>query len=198
MELTVTIEVTALLKVLLDSVPQFAGIVIVPGAATEALRPAPVTDCTDTVTVEPSLKTLVEPALPLREIATRADFDVAVAQLTAPKLMFWLATGVRPSPSEIVLSAYATAAHARALSANATTRPSLPRLEAFVDPFISPLPQLSRRGERRLPQGINHRCAHQRSSFSTQPYTQSTATARAATDGRTMTANGHERDCPKV
>ena len=35
---------SALLNVLLASVPQFAGSVIVAGAAIEALRPAPVTD----------------------------------------------------------------------------------------------------------------------------------------------------------
>jgi hypothetical protein len=52
-ELTVTVDETADVSVLLATTSQLLGMLIVFGVPMTALRPAPVTDTTETVTVEP-------------------------------------------------------------------------------------------------------------------------------------------------
>ncbi len=113
-ELTVTIDKTRpsadtlLLIVLLESEPQLDGSVNVASAPSEAESPAPLVDRMLMETLEPFLKTFVDPALPLRLIAMSTFFCVAWSQPTVPngRLLFSV-TGVTPSPSMIVLSAYA-------------------------------------------------------------------------------------------
>jgi hypothetical protein len=108
-ELTVTVEDTLLLSVLLASEPQFDGSVIVLESIA-ALRAAfPVADAV-TVTAALFAKVLVPVALPFRLIAISAELVDATLQPTLPKAMVGLSVrGVTPSPSATALSASAIA-----------------------------------------------------------------------------------------
>ncbi len=73
---------------LLSSVPQFAGSVIVRGSPNGRGETGTRDGLNRHRDGRASLKTFVDPAAPFRVTATSADLDVGVAQLTAPKLMF--------------------------------------------------------------------------------------------------------------
>jgi hypothetical protein len=147
-ELTVTVaETVSAETVLLGCAPQLLGNVIsfAGAAGADALRPLPLTESTETVTVDSSLKTFVDPAVPFRLTATSAVLSVETPQFTFPIAMSLLATGATPSPSEIVLSAYAIAASPAAAvtiaSTNRIFRYRRRGRRGAVDP-ISPFPFL--------------------------------------------------------
>src|SRR5215217_3130994 len=109
-ELTVTVESTLSLSVLLVAALQVDGIVIVSGESIAALRAAFPVAAAVTLTVEPFAKTFGEPAAPFRLIAISALLVDATLQPTLPKAMVGLSVrGVTPSPSATALSASAIA-----------------------------------------------------------------------------------------
>jgi hypothetical protein len=104
-ELIVIVDETAALIVPVDWLIQLLGNVTVFGAPITADRPAPVTDRTVMVTVEPFAKAFAPPCV--RSMAMSAVFCVATPQSTLPKASACRVTGVTPSPSAATSSAVA-------------------------------------------------------------------------------------------
>jgi hypothetical protein len=90
--------------VLMLWLPQFPGMLMGLGFGVAALKPVPDVDNTERVTVEPSLKTFVLPALPFRLIPSSTSLLTEEPTQTGPKLTGWLKSALRrPHPQACYL-----------------------------------------------------------------------------------------------